>query len=67
MRIHVILLAGLLLAGLAMCVPGEEPQGARKVTADDVQKILASVSNWGRWGEDDELGTGSPINPIATY
>ena len=63
MKIHVTLCAGLLLAGLAMLAPGEEPQGARKVTAAEVQEILASVSNWGRWGDDDELGTLNLVTP----
>ena len=63
MKIQLVLFAGLLLAGLAMLVPGEEPQTAKKVTAEEVQEILASVSNWGRWGEDDELGTLNLITP----
>ncbi len=24
---------------------------------------MASLSNWGRWGENDELGTPNPITP----
>ncbi len=63
MKIQLVFFAGLLLAGLAMLAPGEEPQGAKKVTAEEVQEILASVSNWGRWGEDDELGTLNLITP----
>ena len=63
MKIQLVLFAGLLLAGLAMLAPGEEPQEVKKVTAEEVQEILASVSNWGRWGEDDELGTLNLITP----
>ncbi len=30
---------------------------------DDVVKMLSSLSNWGRWGKDDELGTINLITP----
>ena len=63
MRIVITLFSCLLLTGMAISLPGEEPQGAKKVTAEEVQEILASVSNWGRWGEDDELGTLNLITP----
>ena len=48
MRIVITLSACLMLTGMAIRLPGEEPQGAKKVTAEEVQEILASVSNWGR-------------------
>ena len=32
------------------------PTGATP-TIDDVRRIAAAVSNWGRWGSDDQLGT----------
>ncbi|MEE2685532.1 MAG: cyclase family protein [Planctomycetota bacterium] len=63
MRIILTLFPCLMLIGLATCLPGEEPEGARKTTAEEVQEILDSVSNWGRWGEDDELGTLNLITP----
>ena len=63
MRIILTFFPCLMLIGLATCLPGEEPEGARKTTAEEVQEILDSVSNWGRWGEDDELGTLNLITP----
>ena len=63
MRIVITLFTCLLLTGMAISLPGEEPQGAKKVTAEEVQESLASVSIWGRWGEDDELGTLNLITP----
>ena len=32
-------------------------------TIDDVRRIAAQVSNWGRWGPDDELGTLNFLTP----
>jgi kynurenine formamidase len=32
-------------------------------THDDVLKMLDSLSNWGRWGSDDQLGTVNFITP----
>ena len=30
---------------------------------DEVRRLSAAVSNWGRWGEDDQLGTLNLITP----
>jgi len=32
---------------------------------DDLTELAARVSNWGRWGDDDELGTGNLLTPDA--
>ena len=32
-------------------------------TTDEVRGYIESLSNWGRWGEDDELGTINTITP----
>ncbi len=32
-------------------------------TTDEVRGYLESLSNWGRWGEDDQLGTINTITP----
>jgi kynurenine formamidase len=32
-------------------------------TIDDVRRIASTVSNWGRWGPDDELGTLNFLTP----
>ena len=31
-------------------------QPARKLTREDVDRIAEQVSNWGRWGADDQRG-----------
>ena len=32
-------------------------QSTRDVTAETVAQWMTELSNWGRWGEDDQLGT----------
>jgi kynurenine formamidase len=32
---------------------------------DHLEAIRAKVSNWGRWGDDDQLGTGNLLTPEA--
>jgi hypothetical protein len=32
-------------------------------TESDVIKMISSLSNWGRWGTDDQLGTINLITP----
>jgi kynurenine formamidase len=34
-----------------------------KVTRSDIDSMMKSLSNWGRWGADDELGTLNLITP----
>ena len=34
-----------------------------KVTKSDIEAMMKSLSNWGRWGADDELGTLNLITP----
>ena len=34
-----------------------------KVTADQVDQWMQELSNWGRWGADDQLGTVNLITP----
>ncbi len=34
-----------------------------QVTRSDVEAMMTSLSNWGRWGADDELGTLNLITP----
>ena len=33
------------------------------MTKEEVEKLFESVSNWGRWGKTDELGTLNLITP----
>ena len=34
-----------------------------KLTRDDIEGMLTSLSNWGRWGKEDELGAINLITP----
>ena len=34
-----------------------------KPTAEEVVEYFSSLSNWGRWGKDDQLGTLNFITP----
>ena len=34
-----------------------------RLTTADVERMMSSLSNWGRWGDDDELGTLNLITP----
>ena len=36
---------------------------ATTVSESDVVKMISSLSNWGRWGADDQLGTMNLITP----
>src|SRR5262249_57615589 len=36
-----------------------------RLTESDVVKLIDSLSNWGRWGADDELGTINHITPAV--
>lgn len=37
--------------------------GAEPMSADDVEGLVKELSNWGRWGADDQLGTLNLITP----
>lgn len=53
-----VALALLLVAGLA---PGLGAQ--QEVTRDQVDRWMTDLSNWGRWGKDDQKGTLNLITP----
>ena len=55
--------AGLLAAGLVTQAPPLGAQAAREVTADTVAQWMTELSNWGRWGDDDEMGALNLITP----
>jgi len=40
-------------------------QGPRPMTGAEFEKIYNDASNWGRWGENDELGTLNLITPAT--
>ena len=43
--------------------PLKEDAMATSVTEGDVIEMISSLSNWGRWGADDQLGTMNLITP----
>src|SRR5690606_5395170 len=43
---------------------GRRPDGALPtLTAADIDEMFERVSNWGRWGDDDQRGTLNLITP----
>ncbi len=38
-------------------------QSNHKMTKADVDRWMSELSNWGRWGKDDQLGTLNLITP----
>ena len=60
---------GAVLAFLVACTGSfNSPQGggaqaAPKLTPEMVEDWMSELSNWGRWGEEDELGTLNLITP----
>jgi kynurenine formamidase len=46
-------LAALLLTGLALSISANDP---RNLTKADVDRWMNELSNWGRWGKDDQIG-----------
>ena len=52
------------LCVLAMVATAEAPADPPPpVTTADVEGMMSSLSNWGRWGKNDELGTLNLITP----
>ena len=62
MHRNVWLAAGLFvtLIGLGVASRAQEPD---KVTKDDIARWSQELSNWGRWGKDDQLGAANLITP----
>ena len=54
----------LLCTGLLACdVETEAPAYPAMTTAAEYHQAMDELSNWGRWGADDELGTANLITP----
>ena len=64
---RVVAAAGLLaLAGVAGPVVGAQPGPAENgpgATREQFERWMTELSNWGRWGADDTLGTANLITP----
>src|SRR5262249_25632628 len=46
------------LAALVLCA-----QSPRNLTKADIDRWMTELSNWGRWGKEDQLGTMNLITP----
>src|ERR1017187_10083496 len=53
----------ILLVTVLRCATLGFAQEKHKMTKDDVDKWMTELSNWGRWGKDDQLGTLNLITP----
>jgi kynurenine formamidase len=70
MRVLTLALAVLAL-GLATlaqsvnrAVPNADaPAPRQELTSEDIERWMTELSNWGRWGKDDQLGTVNLITP----
>src|SRR3984885_14525338 len=52
--------AALVLILAVLCSAQSDPH---KMTKADVDRLMKELSNWGRWGKDDQLGTLNLITP----
>lgn len=53
------------LAAAVLLLPGRASDTKRKATLTETEydKLMTSISNWGRWGKDDQLGALNLITP----
>jgi kynurenine formamidase len=58
----VAILICLLLTGLLLH-PVIRAQSQHKLTKADIERMMTELSNWGRWGRDDQLGALNLITP----
>ena len=61
-----ILMIGLIVLGVAVSVPYLRSQNKARPTIaneEDFHRAMKELSNWGRWGADDELGAANLITP----
>ena len=62
--IRVLLIAALLFPVLIHCLsPEPRAQPRYPLTNEDVDQWMEELSNWGRWGPDDQLGALNLITP----
>jgi hypothetical protein len=43
--------------------PPVVPPESHDLTLADVERLMEELSNWGRWGADDQLGAANLITP----
>lgn len=56
---HSVLVLSIVLAG----TNDGDAQEPKVMTSQDVEHLVKELSNWGRWGKDDQLGTMNLITP----
>ena len=60
MKTTILFVAGAVIAALAL---SQQPPSHPLVTQAEYQRWQTELSNWGRWGKDDEMGTLNLITP----
>ena len=65
MRTVIVLgVAALALTGLMFSVLADHsPASQKMLTKPDIDRMMKELSNWGRWGKDDQLGAMNLITP----
>lgn len=61
-----ILVIGLVMLALVICMPyahGQNSARPKIANEEDFRRAMKELSNWGRWGTDDELGAANLITP----
>jgi kynurenine formamidase len=59
-----MLKTGIILAALlAMMAASLGAQEHKALTKADIERMMQELSNWGRWGKDDQMGTANLITP----
>jgi len=62
-RLHLLIVL-VALAGVAPAPPaGARGQGLKTLTRADFDNMMTTLSNWGRWGKDDQKGALNLITP----
>lgn len=51
------------LVTVAVSLPAAAQEDANRLTKADIDRYMKELSNWGRWGKDDQLGTLNLITP----
>src|ERR1700740_372024 len=63
---YALILTGVIVATLALpggVTPAQQATSHPLVTQAEYDRWQTELSNWGRWGKDDELGTLNLITP----
>ena len=53
-------------AGAAYTPPPVTPE-SRNLDQSDIERMMEELSNWGRWGADDQLGAANLITPAKRF